>query len=147
VTRGGPGSVAFSPSGRLLAVANYLANTVWVLSVAADGAIARAPGSPVGTGGSSPESVAFSPSGRLLAAADQNVGALSLFSVGRRGRLRRVSGSPFATRVSPVSAPISIAFSPSGRLLAAADFAASKIEVFSVVEREHHKKRSGRSKR
>ena len=64
-----PVSVAFSPSGGLLATANSGAGSVSVFSVAADGAL-----TPVGTTstglGSGPISVAFSPSGGLLATAN-----------------------------------------------------------------------------
>ena len=61
--------------------------------------------------------MAFSPSGRLLAVADLGGNTVSMFSVNRAtGALRKVRGSPFKTG----SAPMSLAFSPSGGLLAVA---------------------------
>jgi DNA-binding beta-propeller fold protein YncE len=60
-----PYSVAFSPSGALLATANEVAGTVSVFSVGAGGALTSV-GPDVPTG-AQPYSVAFSPSGGLLA--------------------------------------------------------------------------------
>ena len=61
--------MAFSPSGGLLATANYGGNTVSVFSVSPGGALTQVAGSPFVTG-SRPNSVAFSPSGGLLATAN-----------------------------------------------------------------------------
>ncbi len=74
-----PRSVAFSPSGGLLATANSGGITVPVFSVGADGALTSVPGSPFRTGGSSPASVAFSPFGGLLAAANAGSNSASMF--------------------------------------------------------------------
>jgi hypothetical protein len=96
------------------------------------GALTPVSGSPFTTGVGL-MSVAFSPSGRLLAAAnagDKGVGStVSVFSVNvSTGALTPVSGSPFATGAGPVS----VAFSPSGGLLAAANGTANTVSVFSV---------------
>ena len=68
----GPFSVAFSPSGTLLAVANQGASTVEVFTVSSSGVISSAAAGSVGTaaGIDAPVSVAFSPSGTLLAVAN-----------------------------------------------------------------------------
>jgi sugar lactone lactonase YvrE len=104
-------SVAFSPSGGLLAAGTS------IFSVASSGAL-----TPVG--GSAPDpyagSVTFSPSGAFLAAADKSGttpaggNTVSMFSVGSSGALTPVSGSPFPVGYQPTS----ITFSPDGSLLA-----------------------------
>ena len=137
-------SVAFSPSGGLLATANAGDNTVSVFSVASDGALTQVSGSPFGTG-TGPSSVAFSPGGALLAVTNFGLGGgqpslentVSVFSVASDGALTQVSGSPFTTG----NGPGSVAFSPSGRLLATANtgdigvpgFTGNTVSVFSVA--------------
>ena len=123
----GPGSVAFSPSGALLAIANVNSNTLSVFSVGSGGALTQVTGSPFATG-DGPGSVAFSPSGALLAVANLDASSVSVFSVGSGGALTQVAGSPFATG----TAPESVAFSPSGALLAVANASANTVSVFSV---------------
>jgi 6-phosphogluconolactonase len=108
---GGRSSVAFSPSGGLLAAGTSM------FSAGPAGAL-----TPVG--GVAPDpyagAVSFSPSGAFLAAADEQGSTpagghtVSMFSVGSSGVLTAVSGSPFAVG----SKPTSISFSPSGGLLA-----------------------------
>lgn len=116
-------SVAFSPSGGLLATASLGDGTVSVFSVnQATGGLTPVAGSPFTTG-ATPTSVAFSPSGGQLAVATTEgsntaTGAVAVFSVNQAsGALNPVSGSPFATGPQPVS----VAFSPTGGLLATAD--------------------------
>ena len=80
--------------------------------------LTQVPGSPFASGAAT-DAVAFSPSGKLLASADvlwpcYADSTLSVFSVGPGGGLTRVPGSPFATPQRPGS----VAFSPSGKLLA-----------------------------
>ena len=123
-----PRSVAFSPSGGLLATANPGTNTVSVFSVESNGALSQVSGSPFGTG-AAPVSVAFSPSGGLLAAADAGDNTVSVFAVASSGALTPVSGSPSATG----NQPLSVAFSPDGRLLATANAVGNTISVFAVA--------------
>jgi hypothetical protein len=80
-TGAGADSVAFSPSGGLLAIANYNGRTVSVFSVGSAGALTQVSGSPFMTG-VTPQSVAFSPSGGLLATANYIDNTVSVFSVG-----------------------------------------------------------------
>jgi 6-phosphogluconolactonase (cycloisomerase 2 family) len=129
VASGGPRSVAFSPSGGLLATSNSTGASVSVFSVnSATGAMTQVPGSPFATG-LSPLGIAFSPSGGLLATANFNSNNVSVFSVNpSTGALTQVSGSPFATG----NTPFSVAFSPSGNLLAAANAQSNTVSVFSV---------------
>jgi WD40 repeat protein len=63
-----PDAVALSPSGGLLAAANYFDATVSVLSVAGTGTLAQVAGSPFATG-KGPLAAAFSPDGSRLACA------------------------------------------------------------------------------
>lgn len=131
-TGDGPESVAFSPSGRLLATANLFDSTVSLFSVVSDGSLTPLTGSPLATG-SAPDSVAFSPQGGLLAVANrgsliQPDKSVSMFSVGPHGALTPVSGSPFATSGTNYSA----AFSPSGRLLATANAEDRTVSMFWV---------------
>ncbi len=137
----GPASVAFSPSGGLLATANSNHATVSVFSVGTEGVLSPVSGSPFATGiacapgngdvCTDPVSVAFSPSGGLLAtASDVGERTVSVFSVGSRGALTPVTGSPFATGIG--SSPRSVAFSPSGTLLATANLQNDTVSVFSV---------------
>ncbi len=143
-TGSAPVSVAFSPSGGLLATANAGDNTVSVFSVASDGALTPA-GSPVSSQGTGPASVAFSPGGALLAVTNFGLGGdqpsldntVSVFSVASDGAITPVSGSPFTTG----NGPGSVAFSPSGKVLATANtgamgvpgFTGNTVSVFSVA--------------
>jgi 6-phosphogluconolactonase (cycloisomerase 2 family) len=121
-----PDSVAFSPSGKLLATGDSgeaLASGNVIPGVSmfsvdpATGALTRVPGSPfpIGLGA---EPVAFSPGGALLAVGSPERAAMSMFSVDRiSGTLNQLPGSPFqlGPREDP---PAHIAFSPRGGLLA-----------------------------
>ena len=124
----GPASVAFSPSGGLLATANSTDGTVSVFSVAPDGAL-TAVGTPVLTHARLPVSVAFSPSGGLLATANSGAGSVSVFSVAPDGALTSVG----TTSTGLGSGPLSVAFSPSGGLLATANKNFNTVSVFSVA--------------
>jgi 6-phosphogluconolactonase (cycloisomerase 2 family) len=125
----GPTSVTFSPSGALLATANFYASNVSVFSVdPSTGTLNPVVGPPLATG-LNPSSVAFSPNGGLLATANKASSNVSVFSVdATTGALSPVAGSPFAAPLGPTS----VAFSPSGSLLATANFYASNLSVFSV---------------
>jgi 6-phosphogluconolactonase (cycloisomerase 2 family) len=128
-----PYSVAFSPSGTLLAVANYGASTVEVFTVDSSGVISSAAAGSVGStaGINEPYSVAFSPSGTLLAVANYSASTVEVFAVSLSG----VISSPAAQSVGSgagISGPVSVAFSPSGTLLAVANDSASTVEVFTV---------------
>jgi 6-phosphogluconolactonase (cycloisomerase 2 family) len=123
---GAPVAIAFSPSGRLLAVPNAAGDTVAVFSVGSDGTLTQINGSPFTTG-FSPLALAFSPNGRLLAIAN-GANTVSVLSVASDGGLTQVTGSPFAAG----SGPISVAFSPSGRLLAVGN-ADGTVSLFAVA--------------
>ena len=132
-------SVAFHPSGKLLATANNLGNTglgsVSLFGVPASGGL-QLLGSPVSTGANEPTSVAFSPIDTLLAAGNFGSGSVSLFLV--------ETVPPFlqALPISPVAIgggqnPYSVAFHPKQRplYLFAADFTHNyAVSVFVLTD-------------
>jgi hypothetical protein len=122
-----PSSVAFSPTGKLLAVANHASNTISMFEVHDSGALTRVPGSPFATG-KKPSSIAFSQNGALLADANTGAQTASVYSVSDSGALAPVRGSPFPT----ASDPSALAFDPSGPLLAVTNLSANSVSVFSV---------------
>ena len=83
-TGGAPGSVAFSPAGRLFATANGESDSVSMFSVAYGDVN---PVGPPATTGDGPSSVAFSPDGGLLATANGAAGSISVFEVSEVGEL------------------------------------------------------------
>jgi DNA-binding beta-propeller fold protein YncE len=96
-----PDSVAFSPSGGLLAAVN-LTNGVEMFSVnSSTGAVKQVPGSPFDGPGAF--EVAFSPAGGLLATANGSDDSVSMYSVNSStGALSQVAGSPFHVGSRPV---------------------------------------------
>ncbi len=124
-----PYAIAFSPSGALLAVANYGAADVSMFTAnVLTGALTAAPGSP-DAAGNGPVALAFNPAGTLLATANLADGSVSVFSVNpSTGALAAVGGSPFPAGDQPRA----LAFSPSGGLLAVANSADGTVSVLSV---------------
>ena len=132
-----PTSVAFSPNGGLLATADPGSSSVRVLTVGSGGALTGFAEGQVG-GGDDPQSVVFSPNGGLVATANFIDGTASVLSVPTSlfGPLAPVTGSPFAIPIgsSPgddVDETTSVAFSPSGGLLATTTFP-DGVSVLSV---------------
>ena len=128
---GGIYSDAFSPAaeGGLLAVTDADENKLWVFTVTGAGKVRRLKGFPVYTG-KVPRSVTFSEGGSgfdFLAVANAGENSVSMFTVGS-GAVAPVPGSPFAIGTSPAS----VAFSPSGGLLATADPVTGEVSMFSV---------------
>jgi 6-phosphogluconolactonase (cycloisomerase 2 family) len=127
-TGSGPSAVAFSPSGGLVATADYIGGDVSVFSYnASSGTLAPVSGSPF-QAGVGPDSVAFSPNGQLLAVANLVDDTVSIFSVTGSGTLAQVAGSPFATGMDPRA----VAFNPAGSLLAVANAADNTVSLFGV---------------
>ncbi|HME03488.1 MAG TPA: beta-propeller fold lactonase family protein, partial [Solirubrobacteraceae bacterium] len=124
-----PTSIAFSPSGGLLATANNGADNVSVFSInQTTGGLTPVSGSPFAAGLAT-SSLAFDPGGDLLAVSNAGNKNVQVFSVNEAsGALSQVSGSPFATQGDPES----VAFSPSGGLLGIANHGSNNVSVFSV---------------
>jgi 6-phosphogluconolactonase len=124
--------LAFAPTG-LLATASFASGSLSIYRVGPDGALNETPGSPHSLPNATPASVAFSSTG-LLATSDPAQSSVSVFTVAAGGLLAPVSGSPFATGApsqgfDPTS---SIAFSPSGNLLAITNYDNDTVQVFKV---------------
>ncbi len=76
-----PRSVAYSPDGLFLAVANEISGDISVFAVnQITGALTVVPGSPFAAG-NGPRSVAYSPDGLFLAVANQDSNNVSVFGV------------------------------------------------------------------
>jgi uncharacterized repeat protein (TIGR01451 family) len=97
-------------------------------------AYALVPGSPFTTGSGS-RAIAFSPDGEFIATANGGANTVSVFSVGADGVPTPIAGSPFTTNAPGKTNgqfPQSVAYSPSGQLLATANWSSNTISVFTV---------------
>jgi 6-phosphogluconolactonase (cycloisomerase 2 family) len=130
-----PQSVTFTPNGRFLATANVYSNSVSVFGVDdTTGALTPVTQSPATNAntGTYPYSAAFSPSGGLLAVPNDGAGTVSMFLVNdMTGALTPVAQSP-ASNADAGTAPVAVAFSPSGGLLAVANSESSALSIFQV---------------
>ena len=119
-------SIAFNPTGNLLAVSLQSTDQIRMFSVVSNGSLTSI-GSPTPTG-SKPDSIAFSPSGKLLAAANQGDDTVSMYSVNSStGAL-----TPHGTGTPTGAGPSSLDFSPTGRLLAVSNWDGQTLSLFSV---------------
>jgi len=137
----GPYSVAFSPSGGLLATANYDSDTLSLFTVAATSGqltpVTQTVAANADTG-SGPVSVAFSPNWGLLATANYDSDTVSLFTVdAATGQLTPVSESP-ASNENTGTRPVGVAFSPNGGLLATANLSDDSLSVYTVTGPSAH---------
>ena len=109
-----PDSVAYSPSGGLLAVANQTDGSISMYSVGASGALTSL-GTPMATTVGGTMTRRFSPDGTRLAAADQSSSGsdVELFSVGGTGSLTRTGSAALPGGAGALS------FSPDGHYLVA----------------------------
>ena len=129
----GTGDPVFSPGGGFLATANNGQGSLSVYSVnSSTGALTAVSGSPFASGGGpDDEAAAFAPGGGWLATANYP-GTVSVFGVNSStGALKAVAGSPFSTGTGQ-SGTFSVAFSPGGALLAAANANTDTVSVFSI---------------
>ena len=137
----GPYSVAFSPSGGLLATANYDSDTLSLFTVAAASGqltpVTQTVAANADTG-SGPVSVAFSPNWGLLATANYDSDTVSLFTVdAATGQLTPVSENP-ASNENTGTRPVGVAFSPNGGLLATANLSDNSLSVYTVTGPSAH---------
>ena len=134
VASGAPSGLAFNADGTMLATAdgNPASHSIHVYTVASDGNVSEAPGSPLATpSGAVPDTVAFSPTGNLLVATLPQVNKIQEFSIGAGG-----TPTAFPSQVSVGQLPNAAAFSPGGGLLAVVDTNAGSfnLSIFSVAD-------------
>ncbi|MGO9901772.1 MAG: WD40 repeat domain-containing protein [Solirubrobacteraceae bacterium] len=122
-----PVALAFSPDGKLFAIANRRVNSISMFSTTTDGILHQVPGSPFHTY-SGPQSVAFSPNGKLLAVANTGDDAIAEYLVGADGTLKRAPDSPLEGNGVD---PHQLAFTPNGQLLVS-DNNNGTLSIFSV---------------
>jgi len=124
-----PKSMAISPKGDFLFVANPPQGTVAALTIDAKGVLGYAPGSPFSMGvGSTPNSVAVEHSGRFLYVADTAHNAVLGFSIQSNGSLTAITGSPFAAGLQPSG----VAVDPQGALLFAANAGSNNVSAYVI---------------
>ena len=107
--------VAFSPDGKMLAIAGPHGVRLW--DVAAHAVTATLTGA-----GTSPQAVAFAPDGKTLAAGDRD-GHIYLWNLATR------SATPVKAEVTDWGG---LTFSPDGRTLAACPFLESKVYLYRI---------------
>ncbi len=128
-TDSAPLMTAFSPTGALLATANYLGGDISLFTVNAQTGMLTAVSSSPFAAGQGVDDAVFSPSGSLLAATNLADGTVSIFSVdASNGALNQVQGSPFTVG----DAPRSVSFSPDGSLLAVTNSEDNTVSIFAV---------------
>ena len=116
-------------------------NTVSGFEVRRDGSLVPVPGSPMPTGGHgsgggfyASNRTTVSANGSLLFVANSGSSDISVFRVDRRsGSLVPVPGSPFATGASNTGLGISVASTPDGRFLIAANPGSQHVVVFTIA--------------
>lgn len=124
-----PQSMAISPKGDLLYVANAAQGTIAVLTIGAKGVLGYAPGSPFSAGaGATPTSIVAESTGRFVYAADPAQNAVLAFSVQSNGTLSPISGSPFPSGTQTSA----VAVDPQGALLFAANTGANSVSAFGI---------------
>jgi 6-phosphogluconolactonase (cycloisomerase 2 family) len=133
-----PEGLSFSPSGGLLATTNQLADTVTLSTInPVTGVVApvtQSSASNAYTGGF-PYGAVFSPAGGLLAAPNQVSNTISLYTVNEStGTLTPDPQSP-ASNANTGTSPVSLAFSPSGGLIATANSGANNVSIFATGDR------------
>ena len=110
-------SVAFKPTGNVLASVNTEASTVALCSVSSSNGSIVPLGSPMLTG-AEPIGVEFSPDGRFLATTNLDDGSISMFSVGETTLTPVNNGEPFFIGPGNLNTRASSAtFSPDSRFL------------------------------
>lgn len=122
-----PSSIAISPTGNFLFVANATEGTIAVFNINGNGVLAQA-GLPTSVGvGATPTSIAVEHSGRFLYVTDPAHNAIAGFSI-QAGVLSPITGSPFAAG----AAPIGLGIDPQGALLYAANNASNNVSAYAI---------------
>lgn len=122
-----PISTQYSSSGSLLTVADYYANTVRVFPANIDCTLDTASAITIPTG-NGPISPVISPNEQYVAVANHLNGSVSVFNIATQ---QPVTGSPYFTGGQPLST-FSLAYTPAGNYLAAANTNDGTIYLFAV---------------
>ena len=123
-----PSSVAISPTGNFLFVANGTEGTIAVFSVGGNGVLTQA-GLPTSVGaGATPTSIAVERSGRFLYVTDPAHNAVLGFSIQTGGGLSPINGSPFLAG----AAPVGLGIDPQGALLFAANSGSNNVSAYAI---------------
>jgi len=124
-----PNSIAVSPKGDLLFVANPTQGTVAVLTIDTNGVLGYAAGSPFSVGaGATPTQVAVEHSGKFLYVTDPAHNAVLGFAIQGGGSLTPINGSPFIAGALPTG----LAIDPQGALLYVANKGSNNVSGFAI---------------
>lgn len=124
-----PNSIAVSPKGDLLFVANPTQGTVAVLTIDAKGVLGYAAGSPFAVGaGAAPTQLAVEHSGKFLYVTDPAHNAVLGFAIQGGGSLTPINGSPFIAGALPKG----LAIDPQGALLYVANTGSNNVSGFAI---------------
>ncbi|HEY7405451.1 MAG TPA: beta-propeller fold lactonase family protein [Candidatus Angelobacter sp.] len=123
-----PQSMAISPKGDFLYIANAQQGTIAVLTIDSKGVLGYAPGSPFSAGaGVTPTSIVAESSGRFVYVANPAGNAVLGFAV-QNGALTPINGSPFPAG----SVPSGLAVDPQGALLFAANNGSNSVSAYAI---------------
>jgi 6-phosphogluconolactonase (cycloisomerase 2 family) len=123
-----PSSMAVSPKGDFIYIANATEGTIAVFNIAGNGVLAQVGlPTPVGTG-ATPTSIAIEHSGRFLYVTDSAHNAIAGFTIQTGGALTPINGSPFAAG----AAPIGLGIDPQGALLYAANSGSNSVSAYAI---------------
>jgi 6-phosphogluconolactonase (cycloisomerase 2 family) len=125
-----PNSIAVSPKGDLLFVANPTQGTVAVLTIDnSNGVLGYAAGSPFSVGaGATPTQLAVEHSGKFLYVTDPAHNAVLGFAIQSGGSLSPINGSPFIAGALPTG----LAIDPQGALLYVANKGSNNVSGFVI---------------
>ena len=122
-----PSSVAISPKGDFLYVANGAEGTIAVFNISGSGTLAQAGTVSVGAG-ATPTSIAVEHSGRFLYVTDPAHNAVVGFAIQSAGGLTPINGSPFPAG----AAPLGLGIDPQGALLFTANSASNNVSAYAI---------------
>jgi len=124
-----PNSIAVSPKGDLLFVANPVQGTVAVLTIDAKGVLGYAAGSPFSMGaGATPAQLAVEHTGKFLYVTDPAHNAVLGFAIQGGGALSPINGSPFIAGAQPSG----LAIDSQGALLYVANKGSNNVSGFAI---------------
>jgi len=124
-----PNSIAVSPKGDLLFVANPVQGTVAVLTIDKNGVLGYAAGSPFSMGaGATPAQLAVEHTGKFLYVTDPAHNAVLGFAIQGGGTLSPINGSPFIAGAQPSG----LAIDSQGALLYVANKGSNNVSGFAI---------------